>query len=119
MSQRRQASCIVPNTISIQKSLNLLVKLGYVNSFTVLNTQRLQVFLKYDEKGRSVIRLIKQISSPSSRVYISYKHLLKISLLLNSNNPLSTLILSTPVGLVTHFSAINRKFGGEVLFLIN
>jgi len=119
MSQRRQASCIVPNTTSIQKSLNLLVKLGYVNSFIVLNVQKLQVFLKYDEKGQSAVRLIRQISTPSLRVYTSYKHLLKISLLLNSNNPYSTLILSTPIGLVTHFSAINRKFGGEVLFLIN
>lgn len=66
--------------------------------------------LKYSGVQRtSVITNLRQISRPSSRVYVNYKKIPKIL------GGLGLIILSTSQGLITNREARIRKTGGELV----
>ncbi|MGM0629123.1 MAG: 30S ribosomal protein S8 [Patescibacteria group bacterium] len=90
---------------------------GYVSSF-VLNKnnkkagKNIEVEIKYrEENGKDpVMKGFSRISKPSCRVYASVEDIK------SGKDPLSTRILSTPKGVLTHNQAIKEKVGGEILF---
>jgi len=75
----------------------------------VANSQKIELFLKYDSRGEPLYFLSKIVSKPSKDVIISLKQL-KIEM---RSFPFSLGIIRTARrGLVTSYSAINSKSGG-------
>jgi small subunit ribosomal protein S8 len=68
----------------------------------------LQVFLKYDENRKGIIRL-KRVSRPGRRVYVKNDRIPSVM------SGLGISILSTPRGVLTDKSARKANVGGEVL----
>jgi small subunit ribosomal protein S8 len=118
-SKRKQAVIIVYNTIFIQNILYLLIKLGFIYSFHILNSRNIHVFLKYDICNKAAISNIQRVSRPGSRVYMSYKVLKEFSKNNNVNNTYQVAIFSTSRGLLTTQMALSYKVGGELLFVIS
>lgn len=73
--KQKRFETIVPNTKLIQQCLLLIYGLGYINSFSLINSKKIRVFLKYDEYGQAPLRSLLRISRPGSRIYLSYKQL--------------------------------------------
>jgi small subunit ribosomal protein S8 len=118
-SRQKQQSTVVFNTKLICSSLLLLLDLGYINSFTFLNSFNIQVFLKYDEFSSPVIRILKAVSRPGKRIFVRCKYLSSIVRNFGLNNSFQNIIISTPFGLMTHQRALKKNVGGEVLFIVN
>lgn len=69
----------------------------------------LNVQLKYDADGESVIDGLQRMSSPGRRVYVGSNDIPK------KRNGFGTVILSTSCGVVTDIKARELGVGGEVL----
>jgi small subunit ribosomal protein S8 len=101
--------------------LNILKVLkleGYINNILLINTKtkkELKIFLKY--KGwwpkLPVILKIKKISKIQQKIYYDYKKLYK----LKKNSGI--IVLSTSLGVMSHYKAIQLKIGGELICSIN
>jgi len=72
----------------------------------------LEVALKYDAAGKSVIKGVKRVSKPSRRIYRSTLEIRPV------RQGHGNLILSTPKGIKTGKEAKKEKLGGEALFEI-
>jgi len=112
-------SVVVYNTTLTRRVLSLLLKLGYIYSFIVLNSKQVQIFLKYNEYSNPALRSIQRISKPGNRIFLSYKHLKNFAKNSNLNNNYQIAVFSTSKGILTGFEALELKVGGELLFLIN
>ena len=59
--------------------LNQLRQEGVIRGYSFISTQskknkkffKMIIFLKYDETGKSVLRIVKQVSTPGRRKYVS------------------------------------------------
>lgn len=69
----------------------------------------LKLTLKYDQKGQGAIRVLKRISKPGLRVYVSKDKLPYVV------NNYGIAIISTSTGLMTNKEARRKGIGGEVL----
>jgi small subunit ribosomal protein S8 len=99
----------------------ILKKEGYINDIKLcldhLDRKSIYLSLKYNfvgkgKKLKAILTGIKRISRPGRRFYSSYK---------NFPNVLGNVgiaIISTSAGLMTHFDALKRKKGGEVLCFV-
>ncbi|OGY27164.1 MAG: 30S ribosomal protein S8 [Candidatus Woykebacteria bacterium RIFCSPHIGHO2_01_FULL_39_12] len=97
-----------PSSEFKKKLLKKLVDLEYIKSVIVDDSgKKIDIELLYRNSSPGIVR-VKRISKPSLRVYVSKKRLPKVSLL-------STIILSTPAGLLTAFEARGKGVGGEVI----
>ncbi len=93
--------------------LKVLKKEGYIEDFSVSTKDKkssIEVTLKYGKNQLSYIRDVKRISKPSKRVYIKYPEI--------NTKTQSTVILSTPKGIMPAKLAKKQSLGGEVLFEI-
>lgn len=90
--------------------LKILKREKYIENFQeeIEDKKELKIFLKYDEKGRSVIRSLKRISKPGRRIYLSKE----IPRVLAGKG---IAIISTSQGFLTDKEARKRKIGGEVI----
>ena len=95
--------------------LKILWNEGYINGYQISksNNTKLQIFLKYNNKGDPVINSLKFLSKPSKRIYYSSKQLWKIS------SSKSFIIISTNKGLMTIEQCKKINEGGEPLIIIN
>ena len=73
------------------------------------NKRNIQIVLKYDEFGDSVIQGLKRISKPGLRIYAQKDKLPKVI------SGLGIAIISTNKGIVTDKTARELNVGGEVL----
>ena len=109
-------------TVNLKKSkmsLNILKVLrseGYLRGFTV-EEKTIKVLLKY-YKDKPAIREIKYHSQLNSATNISYKKLKYIYKKKENNSGLSTMILSTPFGILTGFECLAKKIGGKHLLTV-
>ena len=90
----------------------LLKEEGYIADYTVQESGKFKVInitLKYDEKGNSVITKLERISKPGLRHYSKAKNLQKVL------GGMGVAIVSTPKGLLTDRKARKENVGGEVL----
>ena len=90
----------------------ILVDKGYVSKFLNVDDGKqglLRIFLKYDEKGKPVIKSLKRISKPGLRKYVNADNLPRV------RNGLGVAILSTSQGVMTDKEARREHVGGEVL----
>lgn len=92
--------------------LKVFEEKGYIESFKVIedgNKKFINVTLKYDENGNSVIREVKKVSKPGRRVYKGYEDIKRFK------NGYGTLVVSTSKGVLPNDEAYKEKVGGEVI----
>lgn len=110
----RHATVVLPYSKLNRNVLNILKQEGYIENFEEItkdNRLFLHVTLKYFN-GTSVIKKIKQISTPGMRVYKPVSELSKIL------SGLGTAILSTSKGIMTDHQARKDNHGGELLLVV-
>ena len=92
--------------------VRVLKEEGYIKNFRLVRVEgrpMIKVYLKYTDKGASVIQGIRRISRPGLRRYSGYDEI---------SRPLGgagVAIVSTSKGILTGNRARAQKVGGEVL----
>ena len=97
---------------SVEAVVAILVDKGYIESFNVIENgvkKSINVVLKYDENGRTVINEMKRVSKPGRRVYKGKEDVKRFK------NGYGTIIVSTSKGVVSNDKAYELGLGGEVL----
>lgn len=92
--------------------LKVFEEKGYIESYKVIedgNKKFINVTLKYDENGNSVINEVKRVSKPGRRVYKGYEDIKRFK------NGYGTLVISTNKGVLPNDKAYKLKVGGEVI----
>ncbi|EOW3729747.1 30S ribosomal protein S8 [Campylobacter coli] len=88
---------------------------GYIESFNVIEEDKkkfINVVLKYDEKGKSVINELKRVSKPGRRVYKGKEEIKRFK------NGYGTIVVSTSRGVLANDEAYKAGVGGEILCII-
>ena len=96
----------------VEGTLKILAQKGYVESYNVIsegNKKFINVVLKYDESGKSVINERKRVSKPGRRVYKGKDEIKRFK------NGFGTIIVSTNKGVLSNDEAHKEGVGGEVL----
>ncbi|CAG0950701.1 30S ribosomal protein S8 [Geobacter sp.] len=91
---------------------NVLKSEGFVKNFKVIADSKqgvLRVYLKYIDEKEPVIREIKRVSKPGSRVYVGSDKIPCVK------NGMGVAILSTSKGILTDKVAREAGIGGEVI----
>lgn len=99
----------------IEALLTIFQNKGYIESFNVIEEDKkkfINVVLKYDEKGKSVINEIKRVSKPGRRVYKGKDEIKRFK------NGYGTIVISTSKGVLSNDEAFKAGVGGEVLCTI-
>jgi small subunit ribosomal protein S8 len=104
-------------TIVIAK---ILKEEGYISDFEEFEEngkKYIFICLKYFGQNRKpIITTIKRISKPGQRVFSPYKGFSKVIDVLKYEQ--GTAIISTSIGVMTHYKATKLKKGGEILCYI-
>ncbi len=86
---------------------------GYIKNFRLIKDDNgfvnIKVYLKYDDKGDSVIRGIRRVSKPGVRKYAGTGSIPKVL------GGVGISILSTSKGVLATQKATQNKVGGEIL----
>lgn len=93
----------------------ILKETGYIEEFSFVEDSRqgeIEVILKYDDYGNSIIRGIKRVSKPGLRQYVNRDKIPKVL------SGYGIAIISTSQGVITDKDAKKRGIGGEVLCYI-
>ena len=96
----------------VEATLSILAAKGYIESYNVVEEDKkkfINVVLKYDEHGRSVINELKRVSSPGRRVYKGKDEIKRFK------NGYGTIIVSTSKGVLSNEDAHKAGAGGEIL----
>lgn len=99
----------------VQNMADVLKEANLIDQYLVrdLNGKmQMRIFLKYDLRGRSILRGLKRVSSPGCRVYVTKDRIASVF------NGLGISILSTSQGVLSGHAARNRGVGGEVLCFV-
>lgn len=111
-TKERHEKLEVPASRLKANVVRVLKEEGYIKNFRLMREEGrpvIKVYLKYTEKGDSVIQGIKRISRPGLRRYSGYEEMPR---------PLSgagVAIVSTSKGVTTGHKARVQKVGGEIL----
>ena len=111
----KHATVDIPASNMKKAIAEILVKEGYVKSFTVIDDGKqgtIRVTLKYLANKQKVIRGIRRISKPGLRIYASCEDMPKVM------NGLGIAILSTSKGIMTDKAARAQHVGGEVIAFV-
>jgi len=99
-----------------QEMARVLKEEGYILDFHVDKTAHLQglldIRLKYDVMNMSVIQVLRKISTPGKRQYVSCKKMPKVL------DGAGIAIISTSRGLLTDQQCLAENVGGEVLCFV-
>lgn len=85
---------------------------GFIKNFKIIPDKKqgiIRIFMKYDDKGKSVIVGLKRVSKPSCRVYTKSERIPPVL------NGFGISILSTSKGVMTDRQARKLGVGGEIL----
>jgi ribosomal protein S8 len=115
--QKLQAVKVQKNKKVLQLC-NLLLDLGYIAGYRILNDYRILVSLKY-RNNRSTLRSFTIFSRPSSRVYYSRKNLLgrRVNNYFRSNS--FTFFFTTRGILLTDIECFMLGIGGEPVCVVS
>ena len=114
-AMRRMDVTTLVHSKSVEAMVGILVEKGYVESFNVIENgvkKTINVVLKYDENGRTVINEMKRISKPGRRVYKPVSEIKRFK------NGYGTIIVSTSKGVLPNDKAFELGIGGEVMCTI-
>jgi small subunit ribosomal protein S8 len=109
--RRLDVTTLVHNK-SVEAIANILVEKGYIESCNVVEDgvkKTINVILKYDENGKTVINELKRVSKPGRRIYKQASEIKRFK------NGYGTIIVSTSKGVITNDKAHELNVGGEVL----
>ncbi len=90
----------------------VLQREGFIDRFELIERpvqNDVRVYLKYGQRGESVVRHVERVSKPGRRVYSSHKDL---KLVLGG---LGIAVISTSKGVMSDAEARKAHVGGEVL----
>jgi len=109
------ASVSVPASKEKLAIADILLKEGYISAYEEVANGKykdINITLKYDQNGESVIQGIKRISKPGLRVYAEKDKLPKVI------SGLGIAIVSTSKGVLTDKQARAAGVGGEVMAFV-
>lgn len=93
----------------------VLQQAGYIRSFKVVRDGKqgmMRVYLRYNEEGQPMIKVIRRESTPGLRKYVKSTQIPKV------RNGYGMAVLSTSKGIMSSDEATQNKLGGELLFQI-
>ena len=111
-AMRRLDVTTLMHSKSVEAVVSILADKGYIESFNVVedgHKKSINVVLKYDENGRTVINEMKRVSKPGRRVYNGKEDVKRFK------NGYGTIIVSTSKGVLPNDKAYELGIGGEVL----
>ena len=111
-SMRKLETAKLLHSNVVEATLSILAAKGYIESYNVVeegNKKFINVVLKYDEYGRSVINELKRVSKPGRRVYKGKDDVKRFK------NGYGTIIVSTSKGVLSNEDAHKAGVGGEIL----
>jgi small subunit ribosomal protein S8 len=114
-AMRRLDSTTLMHSKVVEAVVAILADKGYVESFNVVEDgvkKTINVVLKYDDKGRTVINEVKRVSKPGRRIYKGKDELKRFK------NGYGTIIVSSSKGVLPNDKAFELGVGGEVLCTI-
>jgi small subunit ribosomal protein S8 len=114
-AMRRLDSTTLVHSKVVEAVVAILADKGYIESFNVVEDgvkKTINVVLKYDEKGRTVINEVKRVSKPGRRIYKGKDELKRFK------NGYGTIIVSSSKGVLPNDKAFELGVGGEVLCTI-
>lgn len=117
LSRIRNAAMIKSSTVTVPYSkskravLQVLSDAGWIGAVDVQGTpaRLMTVALKYDDRGDSLIHMVRKISTPGRRVYVGHAEIPVVA------NNFGVAVISTSQGMMTNREARRRKLGGEVI----
>jgi len=110
--QRKHEQVSVPLSKLKREIVKILKDEGFVRGYRVTGESprcEMEIFLKYTDRGESVIENLKRVSKQGRRVYVSAERLPRFK------GGMGVAILSTSKGLMTQRACRAEKVGGEVL----
>jgi small subunit ribosomal protein S8 len=114
-AMRRLDSTTLMHSKTVEAVVAILADKGYIESFNVIENgvkKTINVVLKYDNNGRTVINEVKRISKSGRRVYKGVSELKRFK------NGYGTIIVSSSRGVLPNDKAFELGVGGEVLCTI-
>lgn len=108
---------LTPYTKLTNSILIILIKLGYIHSFQLLNNKTFVVILKY-LKNKHAIRGIKILSTSTRSFTINKKFIKTYNKYNRLNNTNGFYICTTNKGLMTDIEIKLLNIGGKLLFKI-
>lgn len=114
-AMRRLDSTTLMHSKVVEAVVAILADKGYIDSYNVVEDgvkKTINVVLKYDEKGRTVINEVKRVSKPGRRIYKGKDELKRFK------NGYGTIIVSSSKGVLPNDKAYELGVGGEVLCTI-
>ena len=100
----------------VESVVKIIQEKGYIESFNVVeeagNKKFINVVLKYNDEGKTVINEMKRVSKPGRRVYKGFSEMKSFK------NGYGTIIVSTSKGVLPNNEAFEQGIGGEVLCTI-
>lgn len=114
-ASRRLETTTLMHSKVVEAVVAIMAEKGYIESYNVVENgvkKTINVVLKYDEKGRTVISEVKRVSKPGRRVYKGKDELKRFK------NGYGTIIVSSSHGVLPNDKAYELGVGGEVLCTI-
>lgn len=114
-AMRRLDVTTLMHSNTVEAVVGILAEKGYIDSFNVVEEgakKSINVVLKYDEKGRTVINEMKRVSKPGRRIYKGRDEIKRFK------NGYGTIIVSTSKGVIPNDKAYELGVGGEILCTI-
>lgn len=114
-AMRRLDSTTLMHSKTVEAVVAILADKGYIESFNVVEDgvkKSINVVLKYDANGRTVINEVKRVSKSGRRVYKGKDELKRFK------NGYGTIIVSSSKGVLPNDKAFELGVGGEVLCTI-
>jgi small subunit ribosomal protein S8 len=108
----KKAFVLVPSSKIKVAIAQILLDEGFIQGYEVTNEYpqpNIRLWLKYDEKQRSILLGLKRVSRPGRRIYKGKQDLPWVL------SGLGIAIVSTPKGVMTDREARRQGVGGEIL----
>ncbi len=103
---------LVPSSRTKMAIARILKEEGFIGDYEVLKSKShrsIKIYLKYDDKSKSIISGLERVSTPGLRVYVGQKEIPRVY------GGLGVAIISTPKGVITGKQAWRQGIGGEIL----
>ena len=97
---------------TVEAIVKILQEKGYIENYSIVedgNKKFINVVLKYDDRGYTVISELKRVSKPGRRVYKPTAEIKAFK------NGYGTIIVSTSKGVIDNNQAHKLGLGGEIL----
>lgn len=109
----KKKTIVVPRQTLSENLLKVLWDEGYILGYKIKTLNTIKIFLKYKKTGAPAINILRTVSKPSQKVYLTISQIWKFDF----SNSLG--IFSTSKGLKSAQQCKLIKTGGELLVLIS